>query len=426
MHLFYFLIVIVSLACGSLPPSTNIDLVSAATATVGMVTAWVILCHVAARTVAIHVRDHALEPIAGADWLEKQLAAFRWIGLGVAVLCLAGFGLARVLGGLPVVGTSMSLQAVILLAPAMIITMATWSAEHRYGVLLKYAKPGIGPHFRSVWQSFRGGVAWLVAPVVFLLGVSDLIAMLPISPSAAGVLTLVMIGSFVPLGLPWLIRHLFKTDPLDIATADWIDSILTSAGVHRTRTVRWNTGGQSFNAMVAGFVPPLRTLLLSDRLLDQLPKSQIGMVVLHEAAHLRRRHVPMRMAAIIPAWGVGALISSMAGDHAWGMIVGSIVGIALTMAMLRLVAYRTEFDADVQACKMAASIAGQIDGVPDTYDAAADALAAALLRVTFDSPSGRKATWLHPGVADRIAWLRRNDITPTTNNVAAGTIAKPA
>jgi hypothetical protein len=130
-------------------------------------------------------------------------------------------------------------------------------------------------------------MAWLIAPVLLLLGLSDLIGLLPISRTAAGVGTMVTIGLFVPLGLPWMIRHLFKTDPLDAATDVWVKQLLSSAGVSRTRSVRWNTGRQSFNAMVAGFVPPLRTLLLSDRLLDELPKSQIAMVVLHEAAHLR-------------------------------------------------------------------------------------------------------------------------------------------
>lgn len=406
MHLYFFLVVIVSLSCGTLPPSTDVDPASAATATAGMVLAWTILCHVAARTVALHVRNDKLQPIAGADWLEKQMAAFRWIGLAVSVLCLGGFGLARVLDGLPIVGGSMSLQAILLLLPAVMITIATWSAEHHYGVLLGYTRPGIGNHVRSVWQSFRAGMAWLVAPVLLLLAISDLIGLLPISETAAGVGTLVMIGLLVPLGLPWLIRHLFKTDRLDTATDQWVNQLLSRAGVSRTRSVRWNTGGQSFNAMVAGFVPPLRTLLLSDRLLDELPRSQIAMVVLHEAAHLRRRHVPMRMAAIVPAWGVAALISRTAGDQSWGMVAGSAIGIVLTLAILRWIAYRTEFDADLQACKMAAAIGGAIDHVPTNFDDAADALAMALMRVTHDSPSSRKATWLHPGVADRIDWMR--------------------
>ena len=127
---------------------------------------------------------------------------------------------------------------------------------------------------------------------------------------------------FVPLGLPWLIRHLFKTSRLDRSTETWIEQIMTAAGLKRTRIVRWHTGRRSFNAMVAGFIPPLRTLLVSDRLLDELPREQVAMVVLHEAAHLRRFHVPTRMLTIVAAWLLGGLITHLAGDHPWGIVAG--------------------------------------------------------------------------------------------------------
>ena len=140
--------------------------------------------------------------------------------------------------------------------------------------------------------------------------------------------------------------------------------LMTAAGLRRTRAVRWDTGGRAFNAMVAGFMPPLRTLLISDRLVDELPREQIAMVVLHEAAHLRRRHVPIRMLAILPAWGAGAMVTRIIGEQSWAVAAGSAVGILMTMLILRIVAYRTEYDADVQACRLAAQISDQVDSVP--------------------------------------------------------------
>jgi len=255
---------------------------------------------------------------------------------------------------------------------------------------------------------------------------SDLISLLPLDETTAGIVTAVTILLFVPLGLPWLVRHLFKTKQLDVATENWVREVMDFVGLRRTRAVRWDTDGKSFDALVAGFVPPLRTLLVSDRLIDELPREQVAMVVLHEASHLRRRHVPLRMLSVLPAWGAGALLSRMAGDQTWAMAAGSAVGILLTMIILRLVAYRTEHDADVQACHMAAKIGGQIPDVPATYDQAADALSAALMRVTFDQPESRKPTWLHPGVAERVDWMRRHRAVPSTNNTTAGTIANPA
>jgi hypothetical protein len=69
---------------------------------------------------------------------------------------------------------------------------------------------------------------------------------------------------------------------------------------------------------------------------------------------------------------------------------------------LRIVAYRTEHDADLTACRMAQTIGGRIEGVPETRQAAAQVLSTALHRVTFDSPSARKATWLHPSIDQRM------------------------
>ena len=150
------------------------------------------------------------------------------------------------------------------------------------------------------------------------------------------------------------------------------------------------------------------------------------MVVLHEAAHLRRRHVPIRMLAILPAWGAGALVTRMVGQQSWAVAAGSVVGILLTMLILRIVAYRTEHDADVQACQLAAEISGQVENVPPSYELASEALSAALMRVTFEHPGGRRATWLHPGVAERVAWMRRQRRVPISSSTTAATAANPA
>tara|TARA_R110002073_G_scaffold176633_3_gene334336 strand:- start:1256 stop:2533 length:1278 start_codon:yes stop_codon:yes gene_type:complete len=424
MHLQSFLLVVLSLSCGSLPAG-EVDMLRAVVATAGMITAWWILCHVAARTTSRQVLAGNIEPIQGAQWLETQLDVFRWLSLGVIVMCLGGFGLARSLDTLPVIQHSMFLQALVLLFPGLALAAASWSAEHRYGVVLDYTDRGIVSHLRSIISSFRGATAWLVIPVLMLLASADAISQLPISEAQTGWVMGISLVVFLGAGMPWLVSRLFKTCPLDSDTEIWVANVLSAAGLRRTKMVRWQTEGNSFNALITGFVPPLRTLLLSDRLLDELPREQVAMVVLHEAAHLRRRHVPLRMFSILPAWAVGAMVTHFAGEASWAMVAGSVVAIALTLVMLRWVAYRTEFDADVQACRFAEQIASSVEGVPSTYTAAAETLSRALIRVTADHPAARKPTWLHPGVVDRIECMRRQRIIPNSSSVTAGTIANP-
>jgi Zn-dependent protease with chaperone function len=431
MQLLYFLVVIVSLSCGSVPSPAGdflaqFGLTGALLASAGLIFLWMLLCHAGSWLIARQVVTEQLEPMVGARWIEKQLEVFRWMSLCIIVLCLVGLGLAEAIAEAPVFESSMVLQSIVLLAPGLLMTMATWSAEQSYGVRLGYAEGGVVCHLQSLWLSFRSGLAWLVAPVLMLLSVSDVISLLPISGTTSSWATGAIVVFFVVIGLPVLIRRLFKTTPIQQSMRDWVCDLLQHAEIKGTRPVRWDTDGRAFNAMVAGFVPKFRSLLLSDRLLDELGREQIAMVVLHEAAHLRRRHVPLRMLAILPAWVAAVLVTRIAGDSSWALPLGSAAGILFTMLILRIVAYRSEFDADVQACKLAEKISSQVDGVPACYDDACESLSTALMRVTFDHPAARKPTWLHPGVADRVNWMRRHRSEPTTSSTTAGTIANPA
>lgn len=413
MHLYFFLLVVLSLSCASLPP-VETSLQQATLASGCMLTALVLLCHIAARNCARQITREQIDARLGADLLDRQMTAFRWLGLGIVILCLAGFGLATATVQTPYLSDILFLQAVILLIPGLTITLATWSSEQYYRGLAGLIDNHPSLHAIYLWQRFRGTVAWLVLPILLLLGMTDLIKVLPIGEASAAIITTLALVLFVPLGLPWLIRHLFKTSRLDKPTEQWIDEIMIAAGLKRTRIVCWQTGNRSFNAMVAGFVPPLRTLLISDRALNELPRSELSMVILHEAAHLRRFHVPLRMLTIVPAWLLGGLITRFAEGHSWAMAAGSGVAIAMTLITLRIAAIRTELDADVQACQIAAEIADRVRDVPRSYEDASVALSNALLRITVESPSARKASWLHPGVSQRLANLQSHAVSQTS------------
>ncbi len=409
MHLYFFLLVVLSLSSVTLPP-VDTTLQQASLASGCMLTALVLLCHIAARICAKQIASERIDARLGADLLERQMTIFRWLGLCIVILCLSGFGLATAVAQASYLSNTLFLQAMILLTPGLTITVATWSAEHYYLGLTGLVDNHPSLHAKHLWQRFRGTVAWLALPILLLLGMSDVITGLPIGEVPAAIINTLVLLLFVPLGLPWLIRHLFKTSRLDTQTEQWVDEIMSAAGLKRTRIVCWQTGNRSFNAMVAGFVPPLRTLLISDRLLKELPRSELSMVVLHEAAHLRRRHVPLRMLTIVPAWLLGALITRLCEEHSWSMAAGSGVAIVMTLITLRLAAIRTELDADVQACHMAGEMAGRVPHVPQSYADASAALSNALLRITVESPAARKASWLHPGVSQRLVNLRSHAV----------------
>ena len=179
--------------------------------------------------------------------------------------------------------------------------------------------------------------------------------------------------------------------------------------------------------MIAGLLGRFRVLLLSDRLVQDLSREELAMVVLHEVAHARRFHVPLRIASLAPAWLLGAGIErglrheSIAGWQQaswatqWAGILGSAASILATILILRWVSYRSEFDADAVACRLAPAVAVDCPQVPATEAEAQKCLASALLQVTADHPSSRKPTWLHPGLTDRInsfSAAERPDVLP--------------
>lgn len=424
LSLYFFLVVIVSLGCGTLP-QIDVPISGPAFATAMLIVGWALLAHIGVRLIAKQANAGTMTPTDAVHLMERQLDAFRWLGLPVILLCLGGFGLGRVLDSIPVLSDWMVLRAAILLVPGMAITAATWSAENYYGMLVGFTPRCWKRHVSATAVAVRTGAAWLVMPVLVLMLMLDLGAMfIDEDATAAWVLPAIVILT-VPVGLPLLMRVLFKTEGLNREQSDWITRLLISTGIRRTKVLRWNTQGMTFNAMVAGFIPPMRTLLVSDRVLDDLPKDQIAMVVLHEAAHLKRKHVPIRMMTVIPAWGAGVLVTHLAGSSDYAMPLGTVAGILLTILILRLVSYRTEFDADVQACRIAARLKGTVEGVPPTMEDATNSLSAALERISLNHPEITKSTWLHPGLADRLACLQDHN-QPTKSRPIAGTIANPA
>jgi STE24 endopeptidase len=91
---------------------------------------------------------------------------------------------------------------------------------------------------------------------------------------------------------PLIIRGIWDTVPLP---AGEVRRHLTQlCRDHRVRVrdlLLWRTFGGTINGAVMGFFAPVRYILLTDALLDLLPKNQIEAVMVHELAHVRKHHM---------------------------------------------------------------------------------------------------------------------------------------
>jgi len=424
LQLYYFLVLLLSLSFGSLPTTgadadTAIDqLRHAALFTALVVVAWWTLCYLSVRMVVGLIEAGEVSSSIGVDWFNRHTECFRWLSLGLVFLCLGGFGLGRDLDAIPVLGASLAAQSGILLLPAILMMTGIWAAEYWFGVCLGWTDFGWLDASRWLWASLRCTIGWLVVPIVGVLAALDLFAVFSVGGWVPGwvpawMLWIVMIGAAVA-GIPWAIRRVFPTRPPDDATRQWIESMVQEAGLRGCSVVVWETGGRSHNAMIAGLLGRFRVLMVSDRLVTELSREQLAMVILHEAAHAARYHVPLRIAALAPVWLLGSSLQHFLGQDGvpdvigeWAAMIGAATSLAGTVLVLRWVSYISEYDADAAACRIAPAVARRVDGVPSSSGQAARVLAVALHRVTEDCAQARRPTWLHPGIRDRMDRLTR-------------------
>ena len=419
----HFLIVVASLAAGTLPPPGQ-PAVRILAASFGLMTGWTLLVAIAAHRCTVLVdtperRGGGTGVAAIAGVLDGQLRAFRWIGLAAAALCLGGFGLGPWIARHPVLGGSMTVQAVLMLSPATWVLVVGaigqwWFMWRVDGLFTMPRSKMLVDAIGYVVAELRCTLAPLAIPTLVMMGVVDVVrwggTMTGVGQSLVEHPATIVAGlAVVVVTLPWLMRATIRRSPMDVTMAHWFDQMTAAAGVGGLRAVRWDTGGTQFNAMVAGFIGPCRRLYISDRVLDELPRSQIAMIVLHEVAHLRRRHIPIRILAVLPAWGAGHLAADFAETWTptWASAIGLAVGLFITMGLLGFASRATEHDADRWACSAAERIARTgIAGVPADAESAAMALTTVLRRITGRDASDRR-TWLHPSVQQRAETLNR-------------------
>jgi len=211
--------------------------------------------------------------------------------------------------------------------------------------------------------------------------------------------------------LPVVVRRIWMTAPLPVGP---LRDLLLAVSRDRKCPVReiliWNTGGTMANAAVVGLARRLRYMLLSDLLLRRLTAPQLAAVARHELAHLRRWHLPLRLAMLlVPVTWWMALEHAWPGLEAWqaGPASALVIPFAMLAYAVIVVGWYSrllEHDADLDACL---SADGEVD------QTAAANLCGALIAVCGGSDGGW-LQWLHPSLEKRLRFLREIVHRPET------------
>lgn len=413
MQLSLFLMILLSLSCGTIPQDSQINSISWAGSILTLFGMAIVIQLVGNLAIKAARRDHTNGINSdAASRLDRNLERCRWASIAAVVISLRYWGLAEATADLPWVKHSLALQSLVLLTPGTLLMMFCIMTAERFSAhALNTLTKTPTNTFRCLMSSapkIRFLLGTSLFPILMLLGFIDVIQILPLHDSYTAVLNIGLVVIFLILVLPWTAVRFMDTTPIAGVEQKWIKGLTQAAGLGKIEVAIWNTNKRNMNAVVVGFVSPFRKLLLSDQLIERLPRTQLAMVILHEAAHLKRRHLPLRMLSIIPIWGTAAAISPWFETSQWFAPTGSISCILLTLLTLRWVSHRTEHDADIEACRIAASLSDQFNELPDSFEQAGRELSRALLEVTSERTSSRKSSWMHPGVLARISTMRAN------------------
>ena len=331
------------------------------------------------------------------------------------------------------VGDAWILDDLVILAPPLLATfamdLAAWPLFRRFreASLFRLADAGLPIHpvpgrWAHAWARFRGGAAVLGVPLLLVLGWNEALeaalrsstgGRLP-APGSSAALALGAAGSVAVVALcpPLLVRAL-PTVPLPAGPLrDDLLGFLGTEGV-RTRGLRlWLTGGAVANAALVGLLPPLRYLLLSDRLVERLPRAELLAVLAHETGHARHRHLPW-----LGGWAVGsgaALGLGLGVAEARGFTPDAASAGALTAAAVLAwagafgwVSRRVEAQADAHAAAAVGPFLGAASPPGTRFSAVGvETVSSALARVSAlaGAPEARRS-FRHGSIASRRAAL---------------------
>ncbi len=307
---------------------------------------------------------------------------------------------------------------VLILLPVVLPMVLSWAAFYEVDKTLATANESLPlGRVRYLALHLRHELGLLLLPVLLLLAIRDA-AQRFVPGLAQGELAPLL---FIPtlavifLSFPLWLKRIWPTEPLPNGPLRArLEGVAERLGFRARDILLWKTGGRIVNAVVTGLVPRWRFVMLTDALIEELSTDELEMVFAHEVAHVRQRHLLLRVLAIMlpvvvfAAWqhtfpeAVAAQSRRLAE---WGLDVPLqaplllVIGLgSYAMSIFGLYSRLLEHQADLFACQLA--------GSPATFVRALDKLGWA------SGPKRSAASWLHPSIERRVRFVEVLDAAP--------------
>ncbi|MFM7259985.1 MAG: M48 family metalloprotease [bacterium] len=379
--------------------------------------------------------------LAGMDRMEAgagdRLYAFADRARWLATACI----LVAAASELPIVlseagGTALVVVALFGagVAASLAVSWILWPIERRAleSTFMRALDAGMGvhpvpSHVAYVFAQARTGLFPVVVPLLVPLFLGEVGALIGarqegadpeawrIGGMIAGAAVLfILVPVIVPLMLG--LRRL-APGPL----RDDLESLARDARVGISEIWVWPTQGLIANAAVMGLFPRLRCVMLSDALLEYMPREQVRAVMAHELGHVARRHLSWLVIVVLACWAAAASLAEPlalaafeylardAGDTEveqiahWAALAREVGMIVAALVLFGWISRRFERQADTYAVQLLSARAGRSDAAPE----AIDAMVGALGSIAFlNHVPKERSSWRHGSIHWRQEYLR--------------------
>ncbi|MCY2976579.1 MAG: M48 family metalloprotease [Planctomycetota bacterium] len=317
--------------------------------------------------------------VAETHMIHKRLLQWSWVLMSPFFLAIIGWGTMpeKLIPRFSGLGWSL----LIWMLPTVLMVVLIDSQSHRWRNMLvasvasRRDDTNMESWIRTFWSHARQ--TWLVVfamPLVACFAIDLATATSNFWEINATIKSLLCVFVMMPIvfAMPYAMLWCWSTEKLE-----GIDDDLSSISNKRVAWIRelwkhhvprspqilfWSTNNRVACAMVVGWLPPLRCLVLSDALLQKLNNDQLRMVILHEVAHVRRGHVWLRFVPVmvgtvgLSLWfqpsTYAIILQSVPGYAIWTHALATLGGILALVCWISSVAKWTELDADRIAIKI--------------------------------------------------------------------------
>jgi Zn-dependent protease with chaperone function len=253
----------------------------------------------------------------------------------------------------------------LILAPFLAALIGSWACYYDgERIFHDTAAPAVAlTPFWSRWTYLRFHLRHHLALVFAVVGVLVLQKALLRVPAFQDSAWLMWVLLGLMLGLlgffPWLLRLVLGLKPLPAGPLR--DRLLSTANRLRFRysnILLWNTNGAVANAMVAGIVPQVRYVVLTDKLITDLTPDEVEAVFGHEVGHVKHHHMAFYLAFILISIGVMQVAATFLKVDEWfksneDMAILPMIGIlgGYIFVVFGFLSRRCERQADIFGCR---------------------------------------------------------------------------